>query len=79
MFPTAELRQQAIAVAAEIAAKARPAVYMAKEAVNKALEVSLAEGMHYERRLFHAVFATADQKEGMAAFIEKRPPNFANR
>jgi enoyl-CoA hydratase len=49
---------------------------MVKEAVNRALETSLAEGLHFERRLFHAMFATADQKEGMAAFSEKRKPAF---
>jgi enoyl-CoA hydratase len=52
---------------------------MAKESVNRALETSLAEGIRFERRLFHAMFATADQKEGMAAFIEKRTPQFKNR
>ncbi len=52
---------------------------MAKEAVNRAFETTLAEGVKFERRLFHSLFATEDQKEGMAAFIEKRPPNFKNR
>ena len=52
------------------------AVQMVKEAVNRAYETTLAEGLHFERRLFHAMFATADQKEGMAAFAEKRKPAF---
>ena len=55
-----------------------PAVLAAKEAVNRAFEMPLQEGMRFERRLFHALFATADQKEGMAAFLEKRPPKFRN-
>ena len=50
-----------------------------KEAVNRAFETSLAEGVRFERRMFHSLFATADQKEGMAAFIDKRPPKFENR
>jgi enoyl-CoA hydratase len=53
--------------------------YMVKESVNRAYESTLAEGIRYERRLFHATFGTADQKEGMAAFLEKRPPNFSGR
>jgi enoyl-CoA hydratase len=56
-----------------------PAVLAAKEAVNRAFEMSQAEGVRFERRVFHSLFATRDQKEGMAAFIEKRPPNFENR
>ena len=52
---------------------------MAKESVNRAFETPLAEGLRFERRLFHAMFATEDQKEGMAAFVEKRPPQFRNR
>ena len=51
----------------------------AKEAVNRAFEISLAEGVAFERRVFHALFATEDQKEGMAAFVEKRSPQFRNR
>jgi enoyl-CoA hydratase len=51
----------------------------AKEAVNVAFETSLAEGVRFERRIFHSMFATADQKEGMAAFIAKRPPKFEDR
>jgi enoyl-CoA hydratase len=56
-----------------------PAVMAAKEAINLSFEMSLAEGAHFERRLFHTLFATEDQKEGMAAFIEKRPAKFKNR
>jgi enoyl-CoA hydratase len=52
---------------------------MAKEAVNRAYETTLAEGLRFERRLFHSLFALDDQKEGMAAFVEKRKPNFSNR
>ena len=52
---------------------------LTKEAINRAYEVTLAEGVRFERRLFQLAFATADQKEGMAAFVEKRPPNFRHR
>jgi enoyl-CoA hydratase len=62
-----------------IAAMSLPATMMAKEAVNRAFEVSLAEGVVFERRVFHSLFATDDQKEGMAAFVEKRPAQFKNR
>ena len=62
-----------------IAAMSLPIVMMTKESVNRAYETTLAEGIRFERRLFHAMFATADQKEGMTAFVEKRPPNFENR
>ena len=62
--------------AQKIAAQSSPAVQMVKEAVGRAQETTLAEGLHFERRLFHAMFATADQKEGMAAFAEKRKPAF---
>jgi enoyl-CoA hydratase len=56
-----------------------PSVYAAKDSVNRAFETTLAEGVRFERRVFHALFATEDQKEGMAAFIEKRPAKFKNR
>jgi enoyl-CoA hydratase len=56
-----------------------PSVLAAKEAVNRSFETSLAEGVRFERRMFHSLFATADQKEGMAAFIAKRPPKFKNK
>jgi enoyl-CoA hydratase len=67
---------EALAVAAQIAEFSLPSVMMAKEAVNRAFEAPLAEGVLFERRLFHALFATEDQKEGMAAFVEKRKPKF---
>jgi len=53
-------------------------VMLAKETVNRAFETTLSEGVRFERRVFHALFATADQKEGMSAFVAKRPPNFTN-
>jgi len=70
---------EALAAAAQIAEFSLPSVMMAKEAVNRAYESPLAEGMLFERRLFHALFATEDQKEGMAAFVEKRKPKFKHR
>ncbi|MCD1264944.1 enoyl-CoA hydratase [Shinella sp. AETb1-6] len=73
------LLDEALAAAEKIAGFSLPAVMMAKEAVGRAQETVLSEGMRAERRLFHALFATEDQKEGMAAFIEKRKPTFANR
>jgi enoyl-CoA hydratase len=79
VVPAEKLVEEALAVAARIAAMSRPAVMIAKEAVNRAYETSLAEGVRFERRVFHSLFATEDQKEGMAAFIEKRKPNFRNR
>ncbi len=79
VLPLPELLPEAIKVATAIAGLSRPAVFMAKEAVNRAFETTLAEGIRYERRLFHATFALADQKEGMQAFIDKRPAKFANR
>ena len=74
-----KLLDEALAVAAQIAEFSLPSVMMAKEAVNRAFEAPLAEGMLFERRLFHALFGTEDQKEGMAAFVEKRKPNFKHR
>jgi enoyl-CoA hydratase len=79
VVPAAELLDEALKVAAKIAAMSRPAVLMAKEAINRAYETTLAEGVRFERRLFHSTFATEDQKEGMAAFIEKRKPVYKNR
>ena len=69
----------AIKVADRIAGMSTPVAIMAKEAVNRAFETSLAEGLRFERRLFHASFATEDQKEGMAAFVDKRQPEFKDR
>ena len=74
-----KVMEEALAVAAKIASFSLPATMMAKEAVNQAFETGLAEGLKFERRVFHATFGTEDQKEGMAAFTEKRPPNFKNR
>lgn len=79
VVPAAQLVDEAVKVATQIAALSRPAVVMAKEMVNRAYETTLAEGVRFERRLFHSLFATNDQKEGMAAFAEKRKPNFRNR
>jgi enoyl-CoA hydratase len=74
-----KLIDEAMKLADKIAAQSRPAVLAAKEAVNRAFESSLAEGVRFERRLFHALFSTEDQKEGMAAFVEKRKPQFKHR
>ncbi|HEX5612007.1 MAG TPA: enoyl-CoA hydratase [Burkholderiales bacterium] len=79
VVPDAKLLEEARAVAAKIAAFSVPALMMAKEAVNQAYEMPLAEGVRFERRLFHASFSLADQKEGMAAFVEKRKPSFRHR
>ena len=76
VVPAAKLLDEAMAAAASIAEYSLPAVMMAKEAVQRAYEAPLAEGLLFERRLFHSLFASADQKEGMTAFIEKRPPRF---
>jgi len=76
VVPSELLMAEALKAAQKIAAQSSPAIQMVKEAVNRALETSLAEGLHFERRLFHAMFATHDQKEGMAAFAEKRKPAF---
>ena len=73
------LLDEALEAAARIASQSRPSVLMAKEAVNRALETTLDEGLRFERRLFHSLFSTEDQKEGMTAFIEKRKPAFKNR
>ena len=73
------LLDESLAVADTIAGMSRPAVLMIKEAVNRAFEVGLNEGIRFERRLFHSTFATEDRKEGMAAFVEKRKPLFSNR
>ncbi|BBK39979.1 enoyl-CoA hydratase [Allostella sp. ATCC 35155] len=79
VVPAADLLDEAVAAAAKMAGLSLPVVMLAKEAVNRAFETTLAEGVRFERRLFHSTFATEDQKEGMAAFIEKRPPAFRNR
>jgi enoyl-CoA hydratase len=79
VVPAAELMDEAMKVADTIATLSLPSVLAAKEAVNRAFESSLAEGVVFERRIFHALFATEDQKEGMKAFIEKRTPAWKNR
>lgn len=73
------LLDEALEAAEKIASFSRPAVMMAKEAVNRSEELTLAEGLRFERRLFQSLFATQDQKEGMAAFVEKRKPDFIHR
>ena len=78
VVPLANLMDEALKAAEAIVAMSLPAAMMAKEAVNRAFESTLAEGVLFERRLFHSLFATADQKEGMAAFVEKRPAKFTD-
>ncbi|MFQ5935748.1 MAG: enoyl-CoA hydratase, partial [Acidiferrobacterales bacterium] len=79
VVPAAELIEEAVTTAQQIAEFSRPITMMIKESVNRAYETTLAEGVRFERRLFHSTFATDDQKEGMAAFVEKRKPAFKHR
>ncbi|MBH3404353.1 enoyl-CoA hydratase [Pseudomonas glycinae] len=79
IVPSAELLDEALKVAAVIASKSLPIAMMVKESVNRAFEVNLTEGVRFERRVFHAAFATQDQKEGMAAFVAKRPAEFLGK
>jgi enoyl-CoA hydratase len=79
VVPLDQLMTEAMKIAETIASMSLPSVLAAKEAVNRAFETSLAEGVNFERRIFHALFATEDQKEGMAAFVAKRPAKFKNR
>jgi len=79
VVPVDKLMEEAMAMAGKIAAYSLPVVMMAKESINRAYETSLAEGVLFERRLFHSMFALEDQKEGMAAFVEKRKPTFKNK
>jgi enoyl-CoA hydratase len=79
VVPLANLMDEAVKAAETIAAMSLPALMLAKESVNRAFETSLTEGIRFERRLFHSLFATEDQKEGMAAFVEKRAADFKNR
>jgi enoyl-CoA hydratase len=79
VVPASELLNEALKTAEAIAAMSLPAVMMAKESVNRSYETTLAEGVRFERRLFHSMFATQDQKEGMSAFMEKRPAKFVHR
>ena len=79
VVPANKLIEEALKVAGKIASFSTPAVYMAKESVERAYETTLAEGIRFERRLFHSLFATDDQSEGMQAFIEKRSASFKNQ
>ena len=79
ILPLADLIEDAIKTAQKISELSQPIVMMAKESVNRAYETTLSEGVRFERRLFHSAFATDDQKEGMAAFSEKRKPDFQNK
>jgi enoyl-CoA hydratase len=79
VVPAASLMDEALKVAEAIASMSLPVLMIAKESVNRAFETTLAEGMRFERRVFHSLFATVDQKEGMAAFVAKRPAKFENR
>jgi enoyl-CoA hydratase len=79
VVPLASLMDEAMKAADTIASMSLPAVMLAKEAVNRAFETTLAEGVRFERRVFHSLFATEDQKEGMAAFVEKRAPKFRHK
>ena len=79
IVPLEKLMDEALAVAEKIAGCSLPVVMMIKESINRAYESTLAEGVLFERRLFHSQFALADQKEGMAAFLEKRKPTFKHR
>jgi enoyl-CoA hydratase len=78
VVPVAQLREEALKTAEKMAQLSLPILMMAKESVNRSYETTLAEGIRFERRLFHAAFATEDQKEGMAAFVEKRKAMFKN-
>jgi enoyl-CoA hydratase len=79
VVPADQLVDEAIKTAQKIAEMSLPSVMLAKESVNRAFETTLNEGVRFERRIFHSLFATEDQKEGMAAFAEKRKPAFKNR
>src|SRR4029078_8827185 len=79
VVPLAELMSEALKTAETIAAMSLPSVLLAKEAINRAFELPLAEGIRFERRVFHSLFATEDQKEGMRAFMEKRKAEFKHR
>jgi len=79
IVPLADLMSETMKIAETIASMSLPAAMMGKEAVNRAFEVPLSEGIRFERRVFHSLFATADQKEGMTAFVEKRPAKFEHK
>jgi enoyl-CoA hydratase/carnithine racemase len=79
VVPAEKLVEEALAAAQTIAGYSKPSLMICKEAINRGFESTLTEGVRFERRVFHSLFATADQKEGMAAFIEKRPAKFTDR
>ena len=79
VVPAGELIEEALKAAEKIAGFSLPVVMMTKETVNRSYETTLGEGLRFERRVFHSMFALDDQKEGMNAFIEKRKPAFRNR
>ncbi len=79
VVPAADLMAETLKIAQKIAEMSLPSVMMIKEAVNRAYETTLSEGVRFERRVFHSLFATEDQKEGMKAFVEKRKPDFKDR
>ncbi|EMO5468741.1 TPA: enoyl-CoA hydratase [Pseudomonas aeruginosa] len=79
VLPVERLLEETLKAAEAIAAKSLASTLMIKEAINRVFETSLSEGVRFERRIFHSIFATADQKEGMNAFVEKRPANFSHR
>jgi enoyl-CoA hydratase len=79
IVPVDKLMEEALGVASKIASYSLPVVMMLKESINRAYESTLSEGILFERRLFHSQFGLEDQKEGMAAFLEKRKPSFRNR
>ena len=79
VVPTESVLEEAMAVGVTIGSMSLPIAMMAKEAVNASYETMLENGIRFERRVFHATFATQDQKEGMSAFVEKRDPKFTNR
>lgn len=79
VFPVDQLLEETLKAANTIAEKSLPSTMMTKEAINRVFETSLAEGVRFERRIFHAIFATHDQKEGMNAFVEKRKPGFKHQ
>ena len=79
VFPIADLLEETKKVAKKIASYSKPSVYVAKEAVERVFETTLEEGLRYEQRVFYPLFATEDQKEGMAAFSEKRKPDFKHK
>jgi enoyl-CoA hydratase/carnithine racemase len=79
VVPADKLVEEAVKTAAQIAELSLPMVMMCKESVNNVYEMSLKEGLHFERRLFQSTFAFKDQKEGMSAFVEKRAPKFTNQ